>query len=178
MRPHSKIAEHLTIDELYQKYRDAKCPVERVHWQIIWWRAQGKKTVEVAALTGYRPDWIRQIVRRYNARGPEGLGDHRIGNGNKPMLSGEQQRRLITALMGPAPDGGLWNCTKVAQWMSEELGWEVKPQRGWDYLRRLGFTPQRPRPRHVETSKEAQEGFKKNSARRWKRSGKHTPTQK
>ena len=40
---------------------------------------------------------------------------------------------------GPAPDGGDWTGPKVARWIAEKTGSaHVWPQRGWDYLKRLG----------------------------------------
>jgi len=33
--------------------------------------------------------------------------------------------------------------------MSARLGRKVWPQRGWDYLKKLGHSLQMPRPRHV-----------------------------
>ncbi len=157
----AKLEPHLTVDELRERYRQSSDGVEKTHWQILWWRAQGRGTSEVAELVGYRRDWIRRIVRRYNAEGPDGVGDRRAQNGSSPMLDDQQQEELLSLLMGPAPDGGLWNSTKVAKWMSEKLGREVSFQRGWDYLQRLGLSPQRPRPRHVEADAEAQAAFKK-----------------
>jgi transposase len=50
---------------------------------------------------------------------------------------------------------------QVAAWMSRVLGRPVSPQRGWEWLRRLGFTPQRPRPRETRADAAAQEAFKK-----------------
>jgi len=169
------LAAHLTIDELFDRYRRSTDVVERTHWQILWWRAQGRGTTEIARLTGYRPDWIRRIVRRYNEEGPDAVGDRRAHNGSEPMLSDEQQEELMSLLQGPAPDGGLWNITKVARWMSERLGRRVRRQRGWDYLRRFRMTPLRPRPRHVEADAEAQAEFKKKSTRRSPRSDALTP---
>lgn len=52
----------------------------------------------------------------------------------------------IRALAGPAPAGGLWTCRKVAAWMAGALGRPVAEVRGWEWMRRLGVTPQRPRP--------------------------------
>ncbi|MCC3466298.1 MAG: helix-turn-helix domain-containing protein, partial [Microcoleus sp. PH2017_06_SFM_O_A] len=54
-------------------------------------------------------------------------------------LSPEQQEELRQALQGPAPDGGDWTGPKVARWIAEKTGSaHVWPQRGWDYLKRLG----------------------------------------
>jgi transposase len=161
------LASHLTVDELFARYRRSTNPVEKTQWQILWWRAQGRGTQQVAQFVGYRPDWIRRLVRTYNAHGPEAVGDGRTGNGSAPMLDLEQQETLLSLLMGPAPDGGLWNATKVATWMSEQLGRPVHLQRGWDYLQRLGFSTQRPRPRHLEADAQAQQEFKKNFPTSW-----------
>jgi transposase len=49
----------------------------------------------------------------------------------------------------------------VAMWMSQTLGRPVSTQRGWEWMRRLGFTLQRPRPRETRANPEAQAAFKK-----------------
>ncbi len=52
---------------------------------------------------------------------------------------------------------------KVADWIAKKTGREkVWPQRGWDYLRKCRYSPQRPRPRHVKGDPIAQQEFKKN----------------
>jgi transposase len=147
---------------LEQRYRRARDPVARSHYQIIWLLAQGTPTAEVAHVTGYSVNWVREVARRYREDGPTGLGDRRHANpGAAPLLSPAQQAELQTALTGPAPDGGLWTCRKVADWIGATLGRPVAEVRGWEYLRRLGFTPQRPRPRETRADAAAQAAFKK-----------------
>jgi hypothetical protein len=74
------IQAHLSVDELETRYRRAKDPVARSHWQIIWLLAQGRASARVAAVTGYTVNWIRTMARRYNQEGPAGLADHRHHN--------------------------------------------------------------------------------------------------
>jgi hypothetical protein len=50
-----QIAPPLSLEELEQRYRQAKAGIERSHYQIIWLLAQGKRTEEVAALTSQTP---------------------------------------------------------------------------------------------------------------------------
>ena len=69
-----EIAPHLSVKELQAKYRAAKNPVTRSQYQIIWLLASGKKTEEVAIATGYTVQWVREVARRYNSSGIEGLG--------------------------------------------------------------------------------------------------------
>lgn len=159
------LIQHTSTEALEQLYRKADDPVERSHLQIVWLLSQGKRAYEVAAVTGYSSLWIGQIAKRYNAGGVAALGDRRHQNaGGTFLLTPAQQSALQTALAGPAPDGGLWSGPKVARWMSEQVGKPVAPQRGWDYLQLLGYTPQVPRPQHVKADIEQQEQFKKNLA--------------
>ena len=165
------IPAHLTLDELEQRYRRAKDPVARSHWHILWLLSSGTPTAEVARVSRYSVNWVREIARRYREDGPTGIGDRRHGNpGAPPLLEGTQQEQLRQALAGPAPDGGLWTGRWVAAWMSEALGRAVSIQRGWEWMRRLGYTPQRPRRRETRADPEAQEAFKKGgSLPRWPR---------
>ena len=158
-----KVEPHLTLEELEERYRKSSDGIERSHWQIIWLLKQGKRSVEVAELTGYSQIWVQILARRYNEQGPEGWKNRKKNNpGAKPLLSEEQQWELKAALeQRLAPDGGLWSGPKVAMWISEKLNRPVQPQLGWDYLKRLGFRLRVPRPRHVKADVQAQEAFKK-----------------
>lgn len=154
------IAPHLPIDELQRRYRTAEDPVARSQWQILWLLAQGLPTAQVAQVTGYGVRWIQEIARRYRA-GPEAIGDRRHTNpGAAPLLDADLQAQVRAALAGPAPDGGLWTGRWEARWMSERLGRPISVQRGWEWMRRLGFTPQRPRPRETRADEAAQAAFK------------------
>jgi transposase len=155
------IASHLSLEELEQRYRRADDPVARSQWQMLWLLAGGMPTAEVARVTSYSVRWVQEIARRYRA-GAEAIRDHRHTNpGAPPLLDAAQQAQLQAALGGPAPDGGIWTCRSVAMWMSQTLGRPVSTQRGWEWMRRLGFTPQRPRPRETRANPEAQAAFKK-----------------
>lgn len=159
------ITSPLSVTELEARYRGAGDPVARSQWQLLWLLASGMATAEVARVTGYSVRWIQEVARRYRA-GPDAIGDRGHGNpGAPPLLNAEQQEQLRTALAGPAPDGGVWSCRRVAAWRSQTLGRPVSEQRGWEWMRRLGFTPQRPRPRETRANPEAQAAFTKGGLR-------------
>lgn len=70
---------------------------------------------------------IRQIARRYNQQGKEGLVDRRHQHpGPKGFLSDERQAQLEMALQEKAPDGGLWNGRKVGDWLTLDFGQKEK----------------------------------------------------
>ena len=157
---------HLSSPELERYYRKARDPVERTHLHIIWQLSRGRRTREVAEATGYSPGWIREVARRYNAGGVAGLGDrrhHNPGGGTRALLSPEHHHALAALLEQPAADGGLWNSRNVAAWIATQIGKPVRVQRGWEYLRKLGYTPQIPRPVHAKADPDEQAAFKKSS---------------
>ena len=139
---------------------------KRTHYQIIWLLAQGKRTEEVAAITGYSRGWIYELVWGYNSFGPESLGDHRYQNpGSKePLLDDVQQAYLWQALQSSPPEGGQWNGRKVADWIAQLIGRSVARQRGWEYLRQMRLRLRVPRPQHHDADPQEQEEWKKNLA--------------
>lgn len=162
------LPDHLPVEELEHRYRAAHDPVARSHWHILWLLARGTLTRQVADLTGYSIAWIHTIAARYRHGGPDAVGDHRHGNpgrGDHRLLSPELAEGLRLRLASPAPDGGLWTGRKVAAWLSDRLGRPVSPQRGWEALRALGFTPQRPRPTATRADPAAQQAFKKGGSK-------------
>jgi len=131
------------------------------------WRSLGDSIREVAEMVGYSEKWVREIARRYESEGAEGLGDRRHGNPgakHRALLDEEGQARLRQALLDEAPPGGgMWSGPKVARWIEQKIGIEkVHAQRGWEYLRKVGHSPQVPRPSNAQgaDSKE-REAFKK-----------------
>src|SRR5215218_2199172 len=166
-----KLKPHLDSKELENRYRKAHDPVERSHYQILWLISEGKTTTQVMEATGYSRGWIQQLARRYNASGPEALGDRRHQNPGakeRALLTAEQQEELKEALKEPPPDGGMWNSPKVGEWIEQRTGKVLtqKKQRGWEYMKRLKQSPKVPRPHHKKADEHEQEAFKKDDMKR------------
>lgn len=155
-----RLADHLSQDEIFACYQAAQHVILRTHWQVLWMVAQHFRTDDISTAVGYSPTWIRKLVGRYNDEGPEAMGDQRRHNeGTNALLSAEDEAALAAALREDPPEGDLWSGPLVARWMSQRLGREVSRVRGWEALRRLGYTPQRPRPAHDQADPEAQAAF-------------------
>jgi len=67
------LSPHLSLEELEQRYRQARNVTERSHYQILWLIAQGKASQEVADVMGYSRNWIYELVHSYNVMGTEAL---------------------------------------------------------------------------------------------------------
>jgi transposase len=168
MPKYVSLQPHLTTEELERRYRSEHEPHERSWWQILWLLSRGQSARQVAQSTGYSPYWIGQLAKRYNTQGPNSMRNRARTDSYRrpPLLNNALQEELRVALLSPPPGGqALWTGRLVAAWMSERLGRPVGVQRGWDYLQRLGQSPQVPRQRHVHADAAAQARFKKSSAR-------------
>ena len=162
------VTDHLSVAELEELYEAAADVTSSRHIQTIYLLAKGHSTREVTQITSFGLRWVEQLLERYNAFGPSALGDRRRSNGSKPsVLKPALLERLRVRLHEPPPDGGRWTSGKVARWMAQELGLEkLSPQRGWEALKALGWSIQKPRPRNPKAASEAeQEAVKKKSPR-------------
>src|SRR3954449_5446005 len=183
-RTMAHVADHLSVLALEQQYRSCTDVTAARHLQTIWLLAKGHEMAEVAATVSYAPRWVERLLARYNAQGPQALGDLRRRNGTSPsVLRPDLLEKLKARLREPPPDGGLWTSPKVAAWMAGELGggagvaqpgWgggelggaAVCPQRGWEALKAINGSVQKPRPRHpAAATPEEREAFKKSSSR-------------
>src|SRR5262249_33823097 len=90
------------------------------HYQTIWLLVQGHTIEETAETTCFVPRWIEELLARYNAIGPQALGDLRRNNGAPPsVLKPELLAKLKVRLQEPPPDGGLWTSSRA------HIGWRA-----------------------------------------------------
>ncbi len=168
------VADHLSVSALEQQYRSCADATAARHLQANWLLAKGHSIAEVSATVSYARRWVERLLARYNAEGLQALGDLRRRNGTRPsVLKPELLDRLKARLREPPPDRGLWSSRKVAAWMAGELGLAaVLPQRGWEALKAIGGSGQKPRPRPPQAATpEEREAFKKAGAGRCRGAG-------
>jgi transposase len=172
------IVGHLSLRRLEARYRACHDATEARHLQAIWLLARGRTVLEVAGVLAFVPRWVEQLAARDNASGPAALGDQRRRNGRPAgLLTPESLAALARRLEKPPDDGGVWSGPKAAAWIARHLGRAAAhPQRGWDALRRLGWSLQSPRPRHPRAAAaEERAALEKRSARRWPGPGRRIP---
>src|SRR4051794_41752496 len=110
-------AAHLSPAGLGRRYRAARCPVERSHFQIVRLPSQGRGGREVAQVTGYGRRRVAAVVRRYDEDGPEGLGDRRRGDaGARPLLGAEDEAAPRAPPAGPPSHGGARGRPRGGAW--------------------------------------------------------------
>lgn len=151
-----------TVEELKIQYQKCKDNIEGRRIQVICLLAEGREREDIQAITAFS-DWsMRNIITRYNEEGFLGLKDKRHNNCGAPTLLDKQELLLLDeALQKPPAKGGRWNGRKVAIWIKENIGKEISLRRCYDYLNKLEFSLQSPRPRHKLANALEQETFKK-----------------
>jgi transposase len=164
-----QLTSHLTYTELTQRFRSCKDGRQKTRWQALWLMsrpAQPCSPRQAAVFVGLTVDAVRKLVHRYNAGGPQAVARNPGGPGRTPRLTPAQQQDLKTELLGRAPDGGLWNGPKLARRIAALTGQPMHKATGWEWLRKLGFTPQRPRPRNTQAATPQEQAlWKKKSGR-------------
>ena len=164
----ASLAPHYSSEELKKKYRTSQDLVETRRWHLLWKISLGWSIKNSAIAIGINYDYAKEIVKKYNSLGFEGVKNQKNqqrkqSGGRKPLLTRKQFKKLQQELELKHSDGGVWTGTKVARWIEKETGKKkVWNQRGWDYLKKLRYSWQSPRPEHEKGDKLEQEIFKAN----------------
>jgi transposase len=134
---------------------------------------EGVDRQTAAETCGMDRQTLRDWVHRYNAEGAAGLANRR-GVPRSPRLDPAQVAELVSWLeAGPDPapvpmgDGVVrWRRQDLRARIASAFGVELHERTVGKYLAALGYRRLSVRPRHPKTDPEAQEAFKKTSARR------------
>ena len=168
----AKLADYFNTEELYQKYRKSNNSVESKRWHLLWKISLGWNIKQSAIIVGIHYQYALKIVRQYNQFGPHTvLRKKRVKveaqqyrGGKKPLLSSVQMENLCKALSTRPLDGGIWTGPKVARWIEKETKKEkVWNQRGWEYLKKQGYSCHKPRPKHKKGIRTHRKSLNKNS---------------
>src|SRR5215213_7457545 len=84
-RTMAHVADHLSVSALEQQYRSCTDVTAARHIQAIGLLAKGHDLAQVSATVSYARRWVERLLARYNAQGPQALGDLRRRNGTHPL---------------------------------------------------------------------------------------------
>jgi transposase len=122
----------------------------------------GKKKKEVAQIFGVKPGTITDWVKKHKESGRNGLKAKRKGaiSEDKKLLSSVHEKQIQKLIIDKMPDQykldfGLWTRKAVKELVERELGIVLAINTMGDYLRKWGFTPQKPKKRAYEQNSKA-----------------------
>lgn len=164
------VRPHHSIDELHRLYRSEIGARMARRLQTIWLARQGSTCREIMAVTGASRRAVQQWVAKYNACGLDGLVDRpRCGAPTKLSPAIEQEiRDRIEAGPTDTDAVSVFAAPAIREMIHREYGVLYSLTGLHDWLRRMGFSYQAPRPRHENSDPQAQEAFKKSFPSGWK----------
>ena len=122
----------------------------------------GHKVMQVVALTGLAWPTVRKVIDRYEAEGAASLKPKTRGRspGDGRSLTAEQEAQIRRLICEKRPaqlkmDFALWTRGAVMELIARECGISLKIRAVGNYLKRWGFTPQKPIRKAYEQSPEA-----------------------
>lgn len=117
----------------------------------------GKKKKDVALLFGIRPSSISEWVKIHKEFGVKGLKANKRGvkSEDKKLLTQEQEVKIQKMIIDRMPDQlkldfALWTRKAVKELVEREFGVILAINTMGDYLRKWGFSPQKPKKRAYE----------------------------
>ena len=130
--------------------------------QVIRLRKAGRTYEEIAAQTGLSRTGVFNICQRHAASGAAALKDAVGGRkaGEKRLLTAPQENAMRRLIVDKTPDQlklpyALWTRAAVGQLIQERIGVKLAVRTIGLYLKRWGFTPQKPLKKAYEQSPEA-----------------------
>ena len=130
--------------------------------QAIRLREQGKPVGEIADYLGVNRSVVGKWWRQYKTRGDAALSQQRRGRqpGAGQRLSESQQEQLRGSIEQGTPEdygteSGLWTRRAVQALIAKQCGLQIPVRTVGNYLKRWGYSPQRPLKRAYEQDPDA-----------------------
>ena len=129
-------------------------------------RRKGKEVREICEITGLADKTVRMAFEAYDAGGINAIKPKKRGRkaGEKRTLSAEQEQEITALLVDHDPaqlklKGCMWTRGSVKELIKQKYGITMPNRTVGEYLRRWGFTVQRPARREVNQKPEQLEAW-------------------
>jgi transposase len=153
----------ISLEELECLYAAENRAKPKIRLLCAIHRKKGASIDEIADITSLKRRTVHAILHRFQERGKSGK-DSIKQTGRPAFLTQKQRKELVKQLeIGPPQNrNGLWSTKEVKQYIHKKYGVTYTNVHVWELLKALGFSLQRPRPRHRKAPDAAEiERFKK-----------------
>ena len=130
---------------------------EQLRKQAIRLRKQGKTYKEIAQIVGVHDNTIWKWWKKYEAEGAKALKAQKRGRreGTQRSLDSSQEAKIQKLISDKTPDQlklafALWTRQAVQELIRLHCGFQMPIRTVGEYLKRWGFTPQKPLRRAYE----------------------------
>src|SRR4026209_1929266 len=162
----TRVAPHLTLDEVKQKLDTATKPWLRQRWLVIYTALLDPRPAqEIASQIGVSRPFVSKISSLYKRFGPQGLETVGPGGRRNQYLSKHEEAAFLAPFIERAAQGQIVTAKLIKEAFEQRLGHEVDESTIYRLLQRHQWRKVMPRPIHPEADPKAQEAFKKTSVR-------------
>ncbi len=115
-------------------------------------RKKGESIDEIVDATNLKRTTVHDILHRFNSKGITAK-DAIKQNGRPAFLTLRQRKSLVKHLEKRGPPGnkgGLWTTKEVREYIRKKYHVKYTPVHVWELLQALGFSVQKPRPKHFK----------------------------
>jgi transposase len=130
---------------------EANDVLEALRLRAIHARELGYAIVHIAAILGIRDETVSRWCTKYERGGEEALPGDRSGRpvGSGQRLNPEEQQQIQQLIDGKTPQqleipSALWTRQAVQELIQQQTGQRLPIRTVGEYLRRWGYTPQKP----------------------------------
>lgn len=160
----TRVAPHLTREEVKQKLDTATTPWLRQRWLVIYTALLDPRPAEeIATQLGVSRPFVAKISSLYKRFGPQGLETVGPGGRRNEYLSKDEETAFLASFIERAAQGEIVTTKVIKEAFEQRLGHEVDESTIYRLLQRHQWRKVVPRPLHPEADQEAQEAFKKTS---------------
>jgi transposase len=166
----TRAANHLTLEQVKDKLKEAKDPRQLQRWQIIYTALiQPRKAEEIAKCVGVSKSLVQKIISRYNREGIHAIEIKSCGGRYHEYMSREEEKKFLGPFFERAERGELTTTRQIHQAYEEQIGKKVPESTIYRILDRHDWRKVMPSSVHPKADIEAQEAFKKNFQKPFKR---------
>jgi transposase len=158
----TRAVNHLTIEQVKEKMKEAKDTRQLLRWQIVYTALQQpRKAEEIASSVGISKSLVQKIISRYNKQGIQSIEIKASGGRYHEYLTEEEEKQFITPFLERAEKGELVTTESIYLAYQERVDHSIHETTIYRLLKRHGWRKVQPRPRHPKADKNVQETFKK-----------------
>jgi transposase len=153
----------VSIQELRRLYKKEQKAKPKLRLLCAIHRKEGRSLDDITGFTNMKRRTVHDTLWRFVERGIDAK-DSITQTGRPPALTLKQRKKLIQRLEEGPPynKDGLWTTKDVQEYIRKEFGVSYTHSHVWEILTAIGFSLQRPRPRHYKApSNKEVDDFKK-----------------
>ena len=138
-----------TLQQLEKLYAAETKAKPKIRLLCAIHRKKGTSLDDIAEITNLSRATVHSILQRFQQKGIKSK-DAIKQTGRPAFLTLEQRKNLIRHLQrGPAKNpSGLWTTKEVQEFIKQKYNVKYTNVHIWELLKALGFSLQKPRPRH------------------------------